>query len=572
MAIKLYKHQILILVFILIVLISGINWGLPNQNRLDLLISNSDITDRQLELISKDRKEYYERLNKLKDQRLKNFKEGKQIDFFSKPKIGNNQPILSQKKKRTWFRDYILGSSAVDERKAYSALSQMNINNFDFELKTLYGGAYVYPIGILIYFLKSLGYIEITKDLSKYVESPQYISRMYVCGRILNVLALFGTLLLLVILGNYFYGFACGTTAMLIYAFSPYPLNHSVVSKPHVYASFWIMFGLFLLIRYHINRKNFTLILSAVCCGLGSGSIYPSVICLIMYPVLLFDNENKQQSLKLITKPIIISIIVIFMTNPYFLINPLSNWLKFLYVGSANGLDYLFSINRLYKYLSLCFCVSICFPFGVLGLFFSFKEISGKDSLIKRLCVLFLSWLLILILFLPNVRVSIFILPLLCVITSFGMYQFLSQMKYSRQISIVLFIPGLIFFTIFSYCTIYHDRHYESMKEWTETIKPDDRIGFFETISPVNMPAFPFLNRTMINMKFFNKIDKNLLPLYIVIGNYSRKKPQKWHQLSIDKYYQLIKICGMPFSNSFLKNFINMNQSRKAIYIYKKRN
>ena len=550
-------------------MISAIGWGLPDQYRLDLLTSNSDITAEQLKLISNDRRQYYDRLNQIRDQQLKNLRSGKQINFFSKPIIGKKQQYISLEEKRTFFRDYVLGSSAVDEKKPYSALSRMKIKKFDFELKTFYGGAYVYPIGIMIYCLKSIGFIEITKDLTKYVKFPYNIARMYICGRILNVMAFLGTLILLSILGNHLYGFACGTTAMLIYGFSPHILNLSVVSKPHIYAAFWIMLGLFLLILYTHNNTKKALIMSAICCGLGSGSLYPTAICLIMYPVLLFEHNNKQKSIKLSIVAITISIGVIVLSNPYFIIKPLSNLLKFLYVGSGDGLGYFFSINKIFNYLFQSFCVAVCFPFGIMGIFFVFKGITDKDSIVKRLSILFLIWLLILSLIIPNVRVSLFIMPLLCIITASGLYQLFSKQKFLKNSLYILFIPGIIILTSFTYSTIFHNRHYEPMKEWIETLKPGETIGFFGSISPVNMPAFPFWNKTLIRMESFNKEQVIELPQYIVMGNYNENIPEQWYILDLEKHYELIKTCGMPQTNIFFEKLINMNQSRKAAFIYK---
>ena len=553
-------------------MISGIGWGLPDQYRLDLLTINSDMTDEQLKLISNDRNKYYNNLNQIRDQQVENLRTGKQIDFFSKPITEKKQQYISLQEKRTFFRDYILGSSAVDEKKVYSALSQMNIKKLDFELKTFYGGAYVYPTGIMIYCLKSIGLLEITKDLSKYVKFPHNIERMYICGRVLNVIAFLGTLIILAILGNHLYGFACGTTAMLIYAFSPYTMNHAVVSKPHIYAAFWIMLGLFLLIRYTLNKKNKTLIMCAICCGLGSGSLYPTVICLIMYPVLLFEHNNKQQSIKLSIVAIVISMTVLLLTNPYFLIKPLSNLLKLLYVGSGDGLGYFLSVNKIFKYFFICFCVAICFPFGILGIFFVLKGVTENDGIIKRLSILFLLWLLILSLILPNVRVSLFIMPLLCIITSSGFYQLFAKQRIIKNSLCILFIPGIIFLSSFTYCTVFHNRCYTPMKEWIENLKPGETIGCFGSISPVNMPAFPFWNKTIIRMEALNKENENVFPQYIVMGNYSDRIPEQWSKLDLEKRYKLLKICGMPHTNTFLKKLINMNQSRKAAYIYQKRN
>ena len=574
MTIQLNRHQIVFILFVMIVLISCIDWGLPDQYRMELLTSNSHITSEQLKLISTDRKQYYNHLNRLRERRVKNLQSGKQIDFFSKPKIGKNERNYSQIEKRTFLRSYILGGSAPDEREPYSALSQINLKKFNFELKSIYGGAFVYPIGVLIFCLKSLGYIEVTKDLSKYVNNPKSIARMYVCGRSLNVLAFLGTIILIALLGNNFYGFSCGTTGMLIYAFSPYALNHSVITKPHIYAAFWVVFGLFLLISYCINKSKLSLILSSICCGIASGSIYPSVICLLMYPVLIFDKDNIKQSIKLIATPIIISIIIVLITNPYFLIKPLAIWVKFLYVGSGNGLGYIFSITKIKNYLLSFLCVTNCFPFGLLGVMFCFKEIKGDDSVLKRLSLLFLLWLVILSLILPNVRVSMFTMPLLCVLTSAGIYKMLSGKKLSKRIVFILFIlfiPGIIFFVTFSYCTINHNRHNKSMKEWIQTLKPDDSIGVFGSLSPVHIPAFPFLNRSIINMSTINMVNKKQLPQYIIIGNYTSVMPKKWHSLSLKKHYQLIKSCGVFQGNYILQKLINMNLSRKGAFIYMKR-
>ena len=79
----------------------------------------------------------------------------------------------------------------MDEFLVFSMLSYMDPVGLDFNPRGrfTYGGSYVYPLGGVLFFLKSLGFLHLTRDLSYYLKHPCSIETMYIAGRSIGVLS-----------------------------------------------------------------------------------------------------------------------------------------------------------------------------------------------------------------------------------------------------------------------------------------------------------------------------------------------------------------------------------------------
>ena len=286
---RIYKEQWLIIAVSAVILSLCVGWGLPDKKRMDLLIGGSPPTKRQVDLLASLRQEYLQE----KEAKLKELVETQrhgQKTAIQWPLVSTKalSAILTEEDRLTAFREYILASSAGDERKVYSSLSRMNPRELDFDpRKYVYGGAFIYSVGGLLFMLKSVGLFHPTNDFGYYLKHPSNIARMYIAGRTLNVLAFLGTLILLAMFGNILENRLVGTLSMLTYAFSTVALGQSLITKSYMYASFWALLAIFLIFQYVRHQKLGFFVFSVLAAGWAFGSTVPNGIIAVSYPIFL---------------------------------------------------------------------------------------------------------------------------------------------------------------------------------------------------------------------------------------------------------------------------------------------
>jgi hypothetical protein len=567
-----------ILLLIGSVLLLGIQWGLPNQKRMDLLLHGQSLTDRQKMLLTTTREEALQRRDieeRYKAQRLGQMNVAppdlKFADHRGFPKV------LSEEDRVIDMRSFIVSGSAWDETITYNTLSRMNPGqmNFDPGGWFYYGGSYLYPLGFLICVAKVAGLCHITNDISYYLDHPNDISTMYTAGRGLNVVALLGILFLLGKLGDKIAGRVCGTTAMLTLACSGLALNQSLLSKPHVYAAFWAFLSLYFIIMFLEGSTRSHLALAAVSAGWAAGASIPAGLIGLLFPVLLFNRKDLRRTILRITMVLCVMIVIFLLTNPYAILS----WDRFLLCllcgGSGEGYGYaVISLTKAVGYLEEVFIRAYGFPVALIGIFGLADATLRGNEVTKRLAIVTNCLLLFISLSLASERISLFLGPLVCLFAGYGLCRIFHYMpswvgSFRTGILALLFLPGLFFTGLFARDTIWDEHWYEPALAWSNSLPVGRQpiFGVFTRPNPINVPPFPFLNATVVNMH--GKISVERLPDYVIVGNLIDGK-RVWETHPLYPEYQLAFNLGYRDSYDWISKLRVGNLSQVAAWVYKR--
>lgn len=574
---RIYKEQWLVIGILLLVMMLGIDWGLPNQKGMALLVGDIPPTKQQLNLLDSQRKEYLLNLEHKFGQAIKMDEQGQKDAISSKfwrtnPVIGN---VLTEEDKIIAFRAFVIGSGGVDERKVFSSLSRMNPSKLDFDPKRyIYGGGYIYPLGGILYLLKSVGLFHATTNFEYYLKNPSQVAIMYITGRALNVMAFVGTLCLLALFGNILVGRVAGTLSMLTYSFSSLVLVHVLISKPHLYASFWAFLAVFLLFVYSKKRKYRFLICSAISSGWAAGSILPAIFMSVMYPILLFDRRNIKHSIGgvLLAWAIIGATFVI--TNPYAIIGFDRYFFELKKITSPEGYGHaVFSLNKIFVYLKDVFLKSYAFPVAIFGGIYVFVACFRERYMTKRIAVFFLCTFVPLgfVAFFP--KTTLFLGPILCLFTGVALSRWVfsrSRIKIGIKVAIlsILFFQGALVTILFVRDYICDEYWYEPTSEWVQSanIGRHTTIGVFSRPGPTRSPPFPFFQTKMINMN--KALGNEFAPEYVITWDNNAQ----WEKHPMRDEYVLAYRMRNYSSYKLLKFLTGKSVTRVEGYVYKHMN
>ena len=572
---RMYKEQWLIISIFLMIMILGIDWGLPDKKRMELLVGNDPPTKREIGLLSSQRREYLRELENKFEQAIEGDKQGQKDAIRSR--FWRNNPIgsiLTEEDRIIAFRAFIIGSCGRDERKVYSSLSRMSPLKLDFDPKKyIYGGAYIYPVGGILFFLRSVGLFHATNDFGYYLKHPSNTAIMYVTGRALNVLAFIGSLFLLALFGNMLSGRIAGTLSMLTYSFSSLVLTNVLISKPHLYASFWAFLAVFMFFLYTKERKLKFLIFSAISSGWAAGSILPAAFMSVMYPILLFDRRSLKQSIGDILLAWVVMGAIFSVTNPYVLIGFDRYFFELKKITSPEGYGHaVFGLNKIAGYLKGVFFRSYPFPVAILGAIYAFMACLREENFTKKLGLFFVCTFFPLgfIAFFP--KTTLFLGPVLCLFTGIALNRLVSRCYRINRlvralILCVMFFQGSFVTVLFARDYILDQKWYKPTVEWLYDahIGRGTTIGVFNRSGPTRTPPFPFLQTQMFNMD--KDLGKDYVPDYVIIRDI---EVERWNRHALRSKYRLAYDLGNRPSYKWFLYFRNRNESNLGGWVYKR--
>jgi len=338
---SLRAEQVAVIAVIASVVLMGIGWGLPSKQRMALLTAGGGPTPRQVQLL--DSLHILHALGQLPADSVP-YRRG--FDGTVDAKIAL---ALTETEKLYALREFILGSSAVDEERTLIGLGRINPRKLDFNPKVYsYGGSYLYPVGFLYFVMRSAGLLHVTHDFAYYIQNPEQIARMYVAGRLLSLAALIGTLVLLALLGTLLSGRTAGSLALLTYGLATVILNHAIVMNPHLFTAFWITLATTLLLLYAGRREHRLLKWSVLVAGFAVGSSVSAALMGLLYPVLLYERGRETWLVKVCLGAAATMVAVYFLMNPYTILD----WKGFHAAMSAFSAEFRIGFG-LFKLLPL---------------------------------------------------------------------------------------------------------------------------------------------------------------------------------------------------------------------------
>ncbi|MBD3334213.1 MAG: hypothetical protein GF355_01750 [Candidatus Eisenbacteria bacterium] len=600
---SLHPEQWLILAVVLVVLAAGIDWGLPSRERIELLLHGIELTESQRERLTSARERFYEELDAREAAAAEDFLRGETQNL---PALEAPGLWLTEEERFVYLRGFILGSAAIDERTVYSSLSRMNPPAGDFDPRQYaYGGAFIYPVGVLLWVADATGIIHATSDVAYYIDHPGDVARMYLIGRFLVVIAFVGVLLLLAAIGDLLGNRRAASLAMLVWATSTLPLNMAILTKPHVYAAFFSLLGTYLLVLWTRDPRHRYLAGSAVSMGIATGAAVSAAAMLLLYPFLTYRNPPGRRWIKLNLFCGLGALVPFLLTNPYALLSYDRYFLYVWHLGTDVGEGLGLAVPaaaKLPAYIGRMLTQSYAFPAGLAGAAYLLVAAIRSTGPVRRLALALVVLLIGIGLTLANPRMTVFLGPLICLFSGLGLDRLIAAVRTHFKATVipviaVAFIPPVFFFGLFAYDTINDDTWLEPTREWiAETglgnIRPNTpspSVGLVGVPAPYRVPPFPFLESKLFNLNALHEaaaaagtltsrrpradrrpelpVARGDLPEFFVAGNYSDEL-QRFQASPLSPYYELDRELGARPSLRWLLELRTKSLSRVAAWVF----
>jgi hypothetical protein len=576
---NLYWEQWIIAVSMVILLLLGAGWGLPNQKTIALLESGQRLSEQQLELLTKLRTEFHKNRDESERTLARSVLAGTgpKLEKWKKADFG---PVLSEGDRLADFRSFVLSSAGMDEGKAYATLSRMNPSKLDFDPKGffLYGGAYVYPLGAFLYTLKLLGLFHATQDISFYIAHPEHISRMYMVGRVVALLSFFGILLLLGRLGNKLRDRLSGTIAMLCFSVSTLALDQSLVSKPHLYATFWGLLSTCLALEYLDRGSKWLLVLCGLSAGWALGSAHTAGVLGALLACLLLDRGDLWGSFRRILLVWALMVAVFLLTNPYVVITFDMYWLTLKSHGTSDNFGWAVpGLGKLAVSADALFRQGFPFPLVLLGLLGMLEACFRGNRLLQRLALASVCQFLVLGMAVGIPRMLLPLAPAVCLYTGYGasrLSHYLPAFTGRLRMAILAasFLPGVFFAGLSMRDYIWHDAWHSPAKKWAETARIDQNttIGVFTRPHPTVVPPFPFVHARVVNLNPY--VPQELKPDWVVIGNgVDKSERPSWESHPFRQEYELAFNLGVRDSHNWFRDWRYPCDATLSGWVFKRR-
>lgn len=244
---------------------------------------------------------------------------------------------------------YRLYSYQPDEMITMMALAGMSPGGFNFDPRLYqYGGLFIYPVGALIKLCGWLGLIDVRNDVIHYLDHPDEFGKFYVVARAYS--AAWGLLGVLTVyaIARHLVGRGAGLMAALLFALLPVVVCMSHEAKPHLPGAALMLLAVMMAMRHLAQRWSDTAShhwwwLMCGCCGAALGMVLSSWPIFVLVPLAAWrehvDDRRRDagaqlprtrshstaRSIMRTLAGISLGIAVYVITNPYILINALTN-------------------------------------------------------------------------------------------------------------------------------------------------------------------------------------------------------------------------------------------------------
>ncbi len=554
-----------------------LTWGLPDAARTRLLTPRGGFSARTLSELDSSLDSYLDERERADEAAASALRRGAIPRPYTPSAIG---PFLGRTEQIRTLRRYLLGSCAVDERETYVSLARMGERRLNTDPHGfIYGGAYVYPVGAGLYLMRLAGLVQPTRKLSDYLSDPAAAQRIYLSGRLLSLIAFLGTGILLARLGTKLDRPATGTLAMIVWYIGTLPLNQSLISKPHVWAAFWLLLGIDLALPSSGSRDRGKVLLSGVAFGLAVGSSLMA-ITLALPVAFLAGWKAERRRLWSAVAVAFVAFATVLLTNPYMLIHPEAYLATIRYHGSSQGWSYAIpGIRKLFALVEWLLVRGFPFPLGLLGFFFAIAHARPADRVWGPLAIAWLIGFALMGLFVGVGRISLFLGPLLCLFAAAGLARLFAE---RMRLAVATLLPGMVFALLFfletagngaSYGEIARLRDAGAFDERAATGRSSDEgapeteilVGVVDRPEPRNLPPLPFTSLRLVNLREYKGGASD--PAYVVLG-LDAGDMAFWKTHPLFDRYRLVEAAGYPRSFEWFPHLRTPSEARLAAWIF----
>ncbi len=536
----LYRYKILVFFIVLLSLflnLYGINWGVPDKERINLVFEDVSLVKILSEEMQKSREEIYEKMEFWADpsQPMKE----KTIEVEIK-----NEKLSISRKMIDAARSYLIRSYGDDEQHTLICMGNMNPSKLNFNPRFfIYGGGYLYPVAVGLKIASLFNYLDLNSDIKYYFLNPQQMGKMFTTGRIIGAIFCAIATYLIFLCGINLYGIRTGLIASLLFSVVPGTVIFSHHLKPYALTIFWMMLSFYWVTRILKEDKIKLPILAGLFAGFSAGTNLLSGFVLFFIPFAYFlrklPQENISKKLKMILIAIAFFIVGFLLTNPYWL-SSLKNVVN-EYKTASGCWGFNPTVGNLYYYLRYTLSSVFGIPlliFIICGIAYAFYKREKQDILILPLL------LLMLIYFASSTtkfaHYGIFLAPFLIFLVGRFFAVGLSKTKRLKWITLIflIFVSFYTFSYSFSYDKIFAQKNTRTIAgEWiNNNISQGSKIGLLGLPSPWRTPPFSFFRYSLEITGFDKEIIRKKQPKYFILSEYQwqrsigYKEMRKWFE------------------------------------------
>jgi len=247
---------------------------------------------------------------------------------------------------------YRLYTHQPDEMITMMALSGMRPSQGRFDPRLYqYGGLFIYPVGALIQLCGAAGLIDVRGDVPHYLDHPDEFGKFYIVARTYAAAwGVFGVVIVF-LLSRMLAGVRAGIFAALLFTLLPVVVCMSHEGKPHLPGAVLMLAAVLFAMRC-LNASTvddramaWNWRLMCICCGAALGLVLSSLPILLLIPWMAWmlranpvrdegaehaaranaRGSDWARAVKRSIAGLTLAAIVYFVTNPYVIINAVSN-------------------------------------------------------------------------------------------------------------------------------------------------------------------------------------------------------------------------------------------------------
>ncbi len=490
------KFNILILMLITLTAgLTGIRWGVPSPELNGLYFSGMEVTE-----------EFQVGVNS---------RPVKMIDEDDPSKL----PRSVYNSIRTYHPDeyYIIKSMAVIKP------GELDFHPRQFSI----GGAYLYPLGALIFLCSKTGLLNLTRDITHYFAHPEDIARIYIFGRLVTLVFGMGIVLLVYLIAlDIWKEKKTAFWAGFLTIFSPLFLLNIHFMYVDVPAIFWVMLSLFFSVRYCSKYYRYAPFLMGASAGLAAGSKLTFILSFFI-PAFAFLMTVKRDSVRRAVRNVFQSgagfVLLFVITNPYFLFI-----LKELFFGAGKS-NVSFSFEPWFYFQSLTAGMGAALLYFLLaGIIFSLR----KDYAAEKL--LMLGWVIFFFLMLSSsagkfARYALPVVPPLIIAGAGFWFNSSPCRKTAEMLKKTAAVLAVIFTFVYgsAYGTLFVRENVRTAAgKWIkENIPAGSSVGVTEVPWQFQMPPFDYAayDLTVTGYDFDEAAEKK--PDYFIISSFQAPVP-----------------------------------------------
>ncbi|MSU37112.1 MAG: hypothetical protein EXS36_18855 [Pedosphaera sp.] len=275
--------------------LTGIQWGLPSQARVDLLGKDPGAIRQQV--LTESRKS---------------------------GSVAIAEPENGQTNLARTYRRYFLYSHHPDEMLTLMSLAQMRPSKFDLNPHLFqYGGLFVYPIGGILFVANKLGAIHLSPQMEAYLQEPGSFARLYVVGRLYGMTLGILTALLIYQFARRLADDVSATAGSLLYLSAPGVLVLGHEMKPHAGAALFVLLTMVGLFQALAGRNRRWLWVAAVACGSAMAMVPTNAVFLLSLVAGCgwLRNLTLPGRLALAAQCLLMAVGIYLVFNPYVLVD-----------------------------------------------------------------------------------------------------------------------------------------------------------------------------------------------------------------------------------------------------------